>query len=110
MRNHNLEKKLCDAIKKHNVIRLRYKGQLYSRTFEPYVIYTSTKDKILIGGTQTKDDSQPLKKAEPHNFEVGLITALEVTDKVFQYDKRFDPNDEIYRNGIICVLKRESID
>jgi hypothetical protein len=109
MRNVLLENKLCDAIKRHQVIRLRYKGQLYSRTFEPYIIYRSTKDNILLGGTQTKDDSQPLKPATPHNFEIELITALTVTDATFKYDERFDPTADIYRNGILCVINRVKV-
>lgn len=110
MRNIPLEQKLCDAIKRHRIVSLRYKGQLYSRTFEPYIIYRSTKDKILLGGTQTRDDSQPTKPPEPHNFEVKLISALTVTDDVFKYDDRFDPANDIYRNGIICIIKRLKVE
>ncbi len=105
MRNYALEKKLCDAIAKHQIVRLRYKNQLYSRTFEPYVIYRSTKDNILVAGWQTKDDSQPLKKSQWHNFEVELITALTVSDKIFNFDVRFDSRNDDYRNGIVCIIK-----
>lgn len=105
MRNHALEQKLCGAIAKHLVVRLNYKNQYYSRTFEPYVVYRSTKDNILVGGWQTKDDSKPLKKPIWHNFEVELITALTVSDKVFEFDTRFNARNDDYRNGVICVIK-----
>src|SRR5437868_6822578 len=108
MRNLLLEQQLCEAMKRHQIIRLRYKGQNYSRTFEPYIIYYSPadRDRILIGGIQTEDDAKPLKLATPHKFEVCLISALTFTDKTFEYDLRFDPTIDEYRNGIICVIKR----
>jgi hypothetical protein len=109
MRNYLLEQKLCDAIKRHRVVRLQYKNQPYSRTFNPYGVYRSTKDKILVCGTQTKDDSQPFKEAEPHNFEVELISALTIIDQTFKYDDRFDPTSEAYREGFICVIKRLAV-
>lgn len=112
MRNLLLERQLCEAIKRHLIIRLRYKGQNYSRTFEPYVIYHSPadKDRILIGGIQMKDASKPLEKPSPHKFEVNLISALTVTDETFKYDLRFDPTLDEYRNGIVCVIKRVKVE
>lgn len=112
MRHYTLERQLCEAIKKHQVIRLQYKNQYYSRTFNPYIVYhsPSDSDRILVAGTQTKDDSQPLKGATPHKFEVQLISALTITDKTFEYDTRFDPALDEYRNGIICVIKRLKVE
>ena len=109
MRSYTLEKTLCDAIARHRVVRLRYQRQLYARTFEPYVIYHSTKDKILVAGWQMKDDSQPTRSPEWRNFEVELIYALEVTDKTFKFDHLFDPTDKAYRKGIICIIKRRRV-
>lgn len=109
MRNVALETRLCDAIKKHRVIRLRYKNQTYSRTFNPYIIYRSSEDNILLGGTQTTDDSKPHKPPTPHKFEVGLITSLTITDETFEFDDRFDPTRDEYHNNIICVIQRIKI-
>lgn len=106
MRNVALENQLCSAIQKHRTVHLHYKKQIYSRTFEPYVVYRSTKDNILVAGRQTKDDSQPLKKPEWHNFEVELISALEITDNTFKFDELFDPTNKAYRQGTICIIKR----
>lgn len=106
MRNLTFENQLCSAIKTHRVIRLQYKKQNYYRTFEPYVIYRSTKDNILVGGTQTKDDSRPFKKSEPHNFEIDLISSLQITETTFEYDSRFDPAGKEYSNGIFCIIQR----
>jgi len=107
MRNITLEKQLSDAIKKHEVVRLQYKRQNYYRTIEPYIIYRSTQDNILLGGTQTVDDSQPLKPPEPHNFEIELISTLKITGKAFDYDEKFNPSAKEYRNGIFCVIQRQ---
>ena len=106
VRNLTLENQLCSAIKRHRVIRLRYKSQNYYRTFEPYIIYRSTKENILVGGMQTKDDSRPFKESEPHNFEVEQISSLQITEETFKYDSRFDPTGKEYCNGIFCVIQR----
>jgi len=106
MRNRILEHKLCDTIKKHYVVRLKYKDQFYSRTFEPYIVYRSTKDKILVSGYQTKNDSKPFKKSEFHHFEVALISSLKITDEIFKIDIRVDLTDERYGDDIICKIKR----
>lgn len=104
MRNYTLEKALCEAIKKHLIVRLQYKKELFWRTFEPYAVYESTKDKILVAGSQTKNDSKPLEPAEPRNFEPSLISSLKLTDKIFKYDVRFDRYDKKFAHGFICVI------
>ena len=111
MRNLRLENELCSAISKYRTIMFRYKNELFDRTFEPYIVYFSPTDKnfVLLGGTQTKDDSKPLQPAEPHKFEVELLSRLAFTDKTFDYDPRFDPTRPEYRNGIICVIKRTHV-
>ncbi len=109
MRNYTLEKKLCDAIARHRIVRLRYKNQTHWRTFEPYVIYRSTKDNILVAGWQTKDESDLSKKPVWHNFEVELISAFEMTDKIFNFDVEFNFANPIYKNGVVCIIKRVKV-
>ena len=67
------------------------------------------KNFVLLGGTQTKDDSKPLQLPEPHKFEVELLTHIVLTDDTFDYDPRFDPTRPEYRNGVICVIKRSQV-
>src|SRR5262249_30270349 len=78
-RNRGLEQDLCDAIARHRVVKLSYDRENYERTFEPYIIYHSEQDHYLVGGTQTRDDSQPNKREIPHKFEVGRISSLTIT-------------------------------
>ena len=108
MYNITLQNQLKEAIKKHRIIRLKYKNQYYHRTFEPYVIYYSPADpqRILLGGYQTKNDSKPFEQPTPHKFEVDFISSVVITDDAFDYDVRFDVTDNEYRNGIILVIKR----
>lgn len=108
-RNLVLEQQLCDAIKRHRVVRLAYDRESYFRTFEPYIIYRSEPGHVLVGGTQTRDDSQPAKPALPHRLEVGRISSFSATDQVFRFDNRFDPTRDEYRGRIICVIERIKI-
>lgn len=85
----DLEKTLCGAIKEQKVVRVRYKNEFHSRTFEPYIIYKSPEEKIFVRGIQTKDDSKPLKPVEKHCFEIGLINSLSITDNTFNPDTKF---------------------
>ncbi len=107
MRNYQLENKLCEAIGKHLVIRLKYDKDIYWRTFVPQAVYKSTVDHINVTGIQTQDKNKPLKlpKREPRNFELSKISAIEITDTEFDFDPTFDPRDKRFAHGIICVLK-----
>lgn len=107
MRNLQLEQDICEAIHARKVIRFRYRDQGYYRTFEPYIIYRSDMGKVLVGGKQRRDDSQPEKPPMPHKFEVGLISApsLDVTPYTFDFDYRFDPDRPEYRGRTICVIQ-----
>ena len=111
MRNFQLEQKLCDAIAKHRVIQLKYDKDIHWRTFEPQAVYKSTVDHINLTGIQTQDKNKPLKpnKREPRNFELRKIKTVEVTDIEFKFDPTFDPRDERFAHGIICVIKSSKI-
>ena len=103
----DLEKTLCEAIKEQKVVRLRYKNEFHSRTFEPYIIYNSSTDKILVGGTQTKDDSEPLKPAKKRYFEIGLVNSLSVTDNTFNPDTKFSSFGKEYSSlYVFCAIDR----
>ena len=88
-------------------MHFNYQNQSYSRTFEPYVICFSPADpnRVLVGGNQTKNESKPLEPPSPHKFEIIDISWLTISDTVFDYDCRFDPNDVEYRNGKISVIE-----
>lgn len=107
MRNLVLENTLCEAIKKHLVIRLKYDKDLLWRIFEPQAVYKSTVDHINVTGIQTEDKNKPFRppKREPRNFELSKISAVEITDTEFNFDPTFDPADKRFAHGIICVLK-----
>ena len=107
MRNFITESQLILAIRKHRVVHFNYQNQLYTRAFEPYIIYYSPTDpnKVLVGGTQTKNNLKPLEQPSPLNFEIVDISWLTISDSVFDYDSRFDPNDNEYKNGKISIIE-----
>lgn len=107
IRRLDLEKTLCDAIKEQKIVHLRYGNEFHSRTFEPYIIYKSSTDKILVHGIQTKDDSKPLKPAKKHNFEIGLINSLSITDNIFSPDTKFSSFEKEYSSlYVFCAIDR----
>jgi hypothetical protein len=67
-----VKKKLCDSIKNRQTVRLRYSDESAFRTFNPYVIYRSPKNKILVWGVQIRNDARPNQKnlaARPRGSE-----------------------------------------
>lgn len=106
LRRPDLESVICEAIRKRAVVRLRYKSELNWRTYDPHAVFTSSTGKILAVGTQTKDDSSPLKAPEPRNFEVGLIGQISITEETFKPDPRFSSFGEEYSHGVICAVDR----
>lgn len=103
-RRPDLEDTLCRAIRERVLVRLRYKDDLADRLFEPAAVYVSTRDKVCVSGVQIQNPADPMSNLEPHNFEVGKISALSLTDQGFVVDPTFDRFDPKYANGIICSV------
>ncbi len=100
------QQKICDAIHAQTVIRLRYREELQFREFEPHVVYRSSRDNVLVGGVQTKDESEPFFRSEPRIFDISRINTLVITDKTFELGptkRPFTPPGE--DNYIICRLR-----
>lgn len=98
-----LEQELCQAVRDRHIVSLQYERGPY-RSFAPHALYRSSKGKICVSGIQLYNPSEPEKVNEPHDFEVGKITGLEVTQRSFQPDARFDRNASKYSNGLICSV------
>jgi len=86
---YNNQQFLCDAMKKHLIIRFRYENERYFREAEPYALFYSTKDNILLHAFQLKDESKPRQKAAPRNYEIDKMSDLLITDITFQPDPNF---------------------
>ncbi|PVB61745.1 hypothetical protein DCO57_11275 [Labrenzia sp. 011] len=96
---------LCDAITKGMLVSLRYEDDFDDRLFEPAAVYFSTQHKVLVSGFQVANPEKLMDANEPHNFEVGKITKLEITAMDRVAPVTFDRNDKKYCNGIICPLE-----
>ena len=103
-RNLIFETRLCDAIRARVIVKLKYEDDTAYRTFEPHAVYCSTKDKYCVAGQQVDNPTDPIERDVPKNFEVGKISALQVTDDPFTPDPRFDRYDAKYANGIVCSI------
>ena len=104
-RNFELEATLCGAMQKHREVRLKYLDDEMWRYFRPQAVYWSTADHINVTGIQIRNEARP-EQVEPEvrNFELAQISAVEITDVEFGYDPEFDPTEERFSNGIICVI------
>ena len=100
----DLQSTLCDAVKSRNIVRLKYDDDFQFRTYAPYIVYRSSKNIVLVEGTQINNLEEPLVQNEPRQFELEKITALEVTDQKSPPPSDFNPLDKRYRYGIICVI------
>ena len=92
-------------MQKHREVRLKYADDEVWRYFRPQAVYWSTVDHINVTGIQVRNEARP-EQPEPavRNFELSQITAVEMTDTEFEYDPEFDPTEERFSNGIICVI------
>ena len=100
----DLQSTLCEAVKSRNIVRLKYDDDFQFRTYAPYIVYRSSKNIVLVGGTQINNPTEPFEHNEPRNFDLEKITALEVTDQKSQPPSDFDALNRRYRFGIICVI------
>lgn len=103
-RNIAFEDKLADAMAKRVRVELRYDDDWGMRGFEPTAVYWTAKQKVCVSGVQVSNANDPMDESGPHNFEVGRITALVLTDITFVPDARFDRFDPKYRHGIISSV------
>jgi hypothetical protein len=103
-RNYVNERLLCEAIQKQLVVRFRYKDDLQDREFEPSAVYHSPTGKVCVSGIIRSNPNDPEDDLGPHNFEVGLMSSVNMTLIKFVPNLRFDRDDPKYRFGIVCPL------
>jgi hypothetical protein len=95
---------LCSAVRERRVVELRYQQDGLFRTFEPHVVYYSTKENLCTSGTQTKNLNKPLDKSEYRTFDLSEVREVRLTAATFTPDPRFNPGDPHYKNGIVCSV------
>jgi hypothetical protein len=105
-RNPLYEGVFCDAIRQRLLVVLRYNDDTADRTFAPHAVFYSRQDKVCVSGTQITTPSKPQDSHEPHNFEVGKVRSVSLTDHPFTAHSWFDPNDAQYEKGMICHVRR----
>lgn len=103
-RRTDYENTLCRAISARVLVSLSYKHDGVTRTFQPSAVYHTTTGKVCVSGVQITNPAKPEDNLEPHNFEVGLLSSLSVTERVFVTHDTIDRFDKKYANGIICSI------
>ena len=100
----DFEMLLCGAITNRRLVALRYESDPVDRIFQPVAVYHSTQHKVCVSGTQISNPAKPMDANEPHNFEIGKISVLRITDDAFTLPVEFDSLDKKFRNGFICRI------
>jgi hypothetical protein len=103
-RNLQLESKICSAITKRVRVKLQYEDDALARMFEPHAVYHTSKGKVCVSGNMISNPNDLSDELGAHNFEVGRLRSLSLTDTSFIPDPRFNRNDPKYRFGIICSI------
>jgi hypothetical protein len=98
----DLEAKLCTAIREKVQVEFTYDGK--ARVYEPCAVFHSLRHKVNVAGEQVNNFTDPTDKLGPHDFEIGKIENLRVTDRKFTPALGFDRAHSKYRNGIICSI------
>jgi predicted DNA-binding transcriptional regulator YafY len=74
---------LCEAVRNRLVVEIRYDDDRSYRQFEPHIVYRSTQDNVLVGGTQTHNPEKPQEQDAPRNFDLDKIRDVKITDRTF---------------------------
>ena len=101
-RNSNYENMICGAIRDRLRISFTYKDEV--RLFEPHAVFTTSKGKTCVAGNEVRNLSDPTDQLGPHDFEIGRMSYLSLTDTNFTPDPRFDRTHATYRLGILCSV------
>ena len=101
-RNIALEQLLCEAIAGEVLVTLIYKRDGVNRTFQPSAVYHSTTGKVCVSGVQITNPAKPEDRLESHNFEIGLINQLSLTERAWIVNAPIDRLDKKYVKCIIC--------
>jgi len=106
-RNYGLEQKMCGAIKKRLVVKLKYKDDLLERTFEPYILFEQPNTKTFsLCGYQTMNLNDRLAEPGWRDFDFYLVKYFTITDVVFKPDTEFSSFKDIYGSNVIGALDR----
>ena len=92
-RNHGFEHSLADATRRQVAVKILCKGDEFYRTFEPHILFTGQARQVFVGGIQTEDPAQPGEANSWQAIEVGRLRDVELTDRRFRVDPRFDRTD-----------------
>ena len=96
-RNYQYEQQLSNAIKQRRRVRMRYKYDVHYRVLEPYILFKDEEKRITIIGIRIKDEGKPTKQPAPCQYEVGLITDIQVLNETFEMDRRFSSYRQKYK-------------
>jgi hypothetical protein len=95
--------KLCEAIKNSVLVELRYRDDIFDRTFAPMAVFRSSQDKVYVSGTQVISPADPRENNKPRNFVLADLRSVRLTDRPFT-PMPLDRTHRQYRKGIICPV------
>ncbi len=103
-RNYGFEHTLADAARRKMAVKLLLKGDNLYRTFEPHILYMSQTRQVFVAGNQVENPADPAEANQWQAPEVGRIRDVQITDRAFRVDSRFDRTEPQYSQGVICAV------
>lgn len=103
-RRYDWESLIQQAFRDRVCIHYRCAGDAQERTMQPYILYFSGNDKVLVGGWQIENPNKP-SKPDWRNPELGSLLSLRIGTAEFQPDATFNDRDERYKRVIGSVRR-----
>lgn len=98
---------LCEAIKDRKNVSVLYDDDYVPRIFSPYIVFTSSRDNVLVAGYQVVNPAELTESNEWRRLDLGKIRSVTLTENNFTPDIAFDPFSKRYGNRIICHVKQK---
>lgn len=100
-RNPSTESAVCAVIRTKKRVRFRYQGG--ERLFDPYVMWMTKAQSVVVHGHQVRNSADPADVGR-HTLTVGNIETFSQTAEPFVVDSAFDFGE--VREGVICCVTR----
>lgn len=95
---------LCEAIEKREILRAKHRG--LGILFEPYAVFDTEQDGLLLTAIVLDADDKSLNSFSPQDLKVADISGQELVGIPFIPSAAFDPSAPIYAGRTLkCVVK-----
>jgi hypothetical protein len=96
---------LRNAMQAKVLVNLRYKDDLADRLYQPEGMWETEDGGVYVAGVQLRNPNKTGEDGVPHNFTVGKIATVRLTDASFPHRVRFDRFNAKYGGRVMCAAQ-----